>query len=177
MVFEIIQIILSFLSIVILAITAIIVYKYTKETHKLRKTAERQLEAMFRPHLHPVESCGGGLCKFVNCGKGPALDLHIIGFSKESPEKECKLGTKDILVIRVDEHREISLPDIKDENHLFFIFYKSISNTVYVTILGKSKENPTLQTIGYYDYETLKQKKEYERFVKVCENKLLEYKL
>ena len=159
----------------VLIATAIIVYKYTKETYKLRKTAERQLEAMFRPHLHPVESCGGGLCKCVNCGKGPALDLRIIGFSKEFPEKECKLGTKGIYVIKVDEERKISMPDIKSESQIFFIFYKSISNMLYVTILSKSKENPTLQTIGYYDYETLKQKKEYEKYVKVCKNKLLNY--
>lgn len=61
----------------LLAVTAVFVYRYLKETEKLRIAAQQQVEAGFRPAVIAVHD--GSLQEgpsLVNIGTGPAIDVE-----------------------------------------------------------------------------------------------------
>jgi hypothetical protein len=76
----------SWLTALLLALNAFLVWRYLKETQQIRITNEAQLEAQTRPAI-VVRIASQNELEFINLGKGPALHVRISATERGSSAK------------------------------------------------------------------------------------------
>ena len=90
-------------NLLLVAITCLVLFYYTRETYRLRKATEAQIELQLRPYLIferdelGYNEINGTFCPtgfraiLKNIGNGPALNIHISDFSLKSYNKHNRI--------------------------------------------------------------------------------------
>jgi len=133
------------------ALTAVIVFYYTKETYLLRKEAQKQTQSQFTPYLALRNMEEGAL--FANIGKGIALHVKI--------DPSVKVSSQPILLIpsiAAGEDRKLYQMS-KDGDGAFSVWARELPDEVPITysdIMGNQYE--ALFTREYPGFGVFKEK-------------------
>jgi hypothetical protein len=112
---------------------------YVVETVRLRRVAQRQVEAQIRPALEVIVNLGMRQMRFQNLGTGPALDLRVSGIRPgtnvdwDAPDNGSGLGHAFVPAGK-DSPGSISSVGFGPERTLQIV-YASLSGRLFATLV------------------------------------------
>jgi hypothetical protein len=142
----------GWLTLLLLAVNAVLVWMYLRETKKIRIANEAQLEAQISPAI-VVRNSGAPLgLELVNLGKGPALHLRL------SATERGSIGKRELNRLRPDigfiEAGGTEVTNIQAQGRVgnyptldglsFQCQYTSLSGRTYFTVVDFDKADNSL---------------------------------
>jgi len=130
---------------VLLAVTLIVLIKYTIETHKLRKESEKQTELQLRPFIILTSHEQKRVYYFRNIGNGTAMKVNLKSITVNdkklefwekdylNPLEPCPLRVEKIDNIKAPPHSPYKYFQSGSEEFPFTIEYENINNKKYKT--------------------------------------------
>jgi hypothetical protein len=122
--------------VILLTVTAVFVYRYLRETERLRIAANEQLEAQIRPAL-TVDGRAMNL-RVVNVGSGTALNLRLVKRNPDggvdfAPRLKGSFIAPGESQMRDTWERVGSIGTMKGE--VLDLFYESLSGKEYASVI------------------------------------------
>lgn len=142
--------------VVVLIITARLVWRYLHETERLREAAQEQLEGQIRPAIVVRHGSGDGDLELVNVGKGPALHIRLSTTERGSAGKPGLDPMADPWFVASGDSYQTP---IRAQGAGIFALngrslqceYTSLSGQTYWTVVGFDKfDNTRLMATRFY---------------------------
>jgi hypothetical protein len=149
----------DWITIGLLVVNAVLVWRYLRETRKIRITSEEQLEAQMMPAVvvHP-DATGDRHIALMNVGKGPALHLKLSATERGSAYKrDLDLMDDEIIFLQPGEKRVMN--SIRTQGAGLNVLsgrslqceYTSLSGRTYWTVADFNKvDNDRLLATRFY---------------------------
>jgi hypothetical protein len=149
----------DWITIGLLVVNAVLVWRYLRETRKIRITSEEQLEAQMMPAVvvHP-DTTSDRYIALMNVGKGPALHLKLSATERGSAYKrDLDLMDDEIVFLQPGEKRVMN--SIRTQGAGLSVLsgrslqceYTSLSGRTYWTVVDFNKvDNDRLLATRFY---------------------------